>query len=407
MPANSLRHVLDGYKVLDFTRYVAGPTATLMMAEMGAEVIKVEPAPGGVPSRRFPIARNGRSGYFVQHNRGKQSLCIDARTPDGKTILCDLIPKVDVVVENFAPGVIGRLGLGYEVVSALNPRAIMCSVSSFGQKGPLSALTGYDWSGAAYGGVAHMIGEPDGPPLVPQVALGDVSTGVHAMGAIVCALLARERTGKGQYLDIALLDTYFHHHEADVQMASLSGGEFKPKRSGRHSFYVAPAGIFKAREGYIIVFAFEDHHWAALCDLVGRPELTRDSRLANSAARVKNLDEVIRVIEGWFASMPSDEAALAALRERRIPHAPVLTVDEAMRHPHLRERGTIRRVRDRLLGELELPGFALRFSDYPPLELEAPLLGEHNEAILTGYLGYAAARVRELERRGVLQSAAS
>jgi crotonobetainyl-CoA:carnitine CoA-transferase CaiB-like acyl-CoA transferase len=407
MPANSLRHVLDGYKVLDFTRYVAGPTATLMMAEMGAEVIKVEPPPDGDPSRRFPTVKAGRSGYFVQHNRGKQSLCVDARAPEGKEILRELVSKVDVLVENFAPGVIGRLGFGYEVVSELNPRAVMCSVSSFGQKGPLSTLAGYDWSGAAYGGIAHMIGEADGPPMVPQVALGDVSTGVHAMSAIACALLARERTGKGQYLDIALLDTYFHYHEAGVQMASLSRGEFKPKRSGRHSYYVAPAGVFKSRNGYIIVFAFEDHHWAALCELMRRPELTIDPRLANNAARVRNLDEVIRVIERWFASLPSDEAAIEALRERRIPHAPVLTVDEAMRHQHLRERGTVRRVRDRLLGEIELPGFALRFSDYPSLTLDAPLLGEHNEGIVTRYLGYAPERVRELERRGVLHSAES
>ncbi len=405
MAGDSLRHVLDGYKVLDFTQYVAGPTATLMMAEMGAEIIKVELAPNGDPSRRLPTVKDRRSGYFVQHNRGKQSLCLDARTSEGKAILRELIARIDVVVENFAPGVIGRLGFGYEEVSRLNPRAVMCSVSSFGQKGPLSALTGYDWSGAAYGAVAHMIGEPDGAPTVPQVALGDVSTGVHAMGAIACALLARERTGKGQYLDIALLDTYFHYHEAGVQMASLSGGSFAPRRSGRHSYYVAPAGVFRAREGYIILFAIEDHQWGALCELIGRPELARDERFATSAARVKRVAEVIALIEGWFASMPSDEAAMAALRERRIPHAPVLTVEEAMRHPHLRERGTIRRVRDRILGEFELPGFALRFSDYAPLELEAPLLGEHNAAVLGRHLGYSPERVGELERQGILHSA--
>jgi crotonobetainyl-CoA:carnitine CoA-transferase CaiB-like acyl-CoA transferase len=405
MPGDSLRHVLDGYKVLDFTQYVAGPTATLMMAEMGAEIIKVELAPAGDPSRRLPTVKDRRSGYFVQHNRGKQSLCLDARAPAGKEILRDLVARVDVVVENFAPGVISRLGFGYAEVSRINPRAVMCSISSFGQKGPLSALTGYDWSGAAYGGVAHMIGDADGPPTVPMVALGDVSTGVHAMGAIACALLARERTGKGQYLDIALLDTYFHYHEAGVQMASLSGGRFAPKRSGRHSYYVAPAGVFRARDRYIIVFALEDHQWSALCELMGRPELARNPRFANAAARVESLAEVIGLIEGWFASMPSDEAAMAALRERRIPHAPVLTVEEAMRHPHLRERGTIRRVRDRILGEFELPGFALRFSDYQPLELDAPLLGEHNAAVLGRYLGYPAERVRELEQRGVLHSA--
>lgn len=405
MAEGPLRHVLAEYKVLDFTRYVAGPTATLMMAEMGAEVIKVEPVPDGDPSRRLPMVKEGRSGYFVQHNRGKQSLCIDARTPEGLAMLRELVARVDVVVENFAPGVMDGLGLGYKTIRQLNPRAVMCSVSSFGQNGPLSALTGYDWCAAAYAGIIHMIGEPEGPPVVPTAALGDVSTGVHAMGAIVCALLARERGGKGQYLDIALLDTYFHYHEASVEVASLSGGAFKPKRAGRHSYYGAPAGIFKARDRYIVVFAFEDRQWVTLCELMGRPELGRDPRFVSGADRTRNLADVIATVEGWFASMPSDEVAMSLLRDRRIAHAPVLTVEEAMDHPHMNERGTIRRVRDRILGELELPGFALRFSDYQPLELDAPMLGEHNEAVLSRHLGYSPERVRELERRGILHHA--
>jgi len=401
---SSLKHVLDGYKVLDFTQYVAGPTATLMMAEMGAEIIKVENAPNGDPSRRLPMLIDGRSGYFVQHNRGKQSLCLDAKTAEGKAVLNELVKKVDVMVENFAPGVITRLGFGYKAVSALNPRIVMCSISSLGQTGPLSKQTGYDWSGAALGGVAHMIGEADGPPTIPMVALGDVSTGVHAMGAIACALLGRERTGKGQHLDISLLDSYFHYHEAGVQMASLSKGEFKPKRSGRHAYYVAPSGLFKAKDRYLALFCIEPHQWSALCDLMGKPELATDPRFKDAATRQKNLPEVLKLVEGWLASMPSDDVTMEKLRERRIPHAPVLSVDEAMKHPHLRERGTIRTVRDPILGEMELPGFALRFSDHQPLELNAPLLGEHNEAILTRMLGYTPGQVRELERKGTLRS---
>jgi crotonobetainyl-CoA:carnitine CoA-transferase CaiB-like acyl-CoA transferase len=397
------KHVLDGYKVLDFTQFVAGPTCTLMMAEMGAEVIKVEFAPKGDPTRAMPIMREGRSGYFVQHNRGKQSVCLDLKNPVAVELIKELIRRVDVLVQNYAPGVIARMGFGYEVVSAINPRIVMCSISGFGQTGPLAHLTGYDGCGQAFAGFTSMCGEPDEAPHMPMVAFGDVSTGAHAMGAVACALLYRERTGKGQHLDISLLDTYFHYHEAAVQMTSLSGGEIRPTRSGRHAYYLAPAGIFKSREGYMIIAAVE-HQWTALCNAMGRPELARDPRFENNAARVAHLNELVGVIERWLASV-SDKEAMAALDHHRVPFAPVLSVQEAMNHPHLRERGTVRRVRDRVLGEFDLPGFALRFSEFKtPLTLDAPFLGEHNEQVLMRHLGYTPARIRELELGGVLCS---
>jgi crotonobetainyl-CoA:carnitine CoA-transferase CaiB-like acyl-CoA transferase len=396
--------VLDGYKVLDFTQYVAGPTVTLMMAEMGAEVVKVELAPGGDKTRLAPMQVNGRSGYYVQHNRGKKSLCVDPKSPDGLAILKALVARVDVVVENFAPGVIGRMGLGWETVKSINPRAIMCSVSAFGQTGPLSSQPGFDTLGAAYAGITSMGGEPDGPPYVVMAAIGDVSTGAHAMGAIACALLYRERSGRGQYLDLSLLDTYFHYHEASVQIHSLSKGAYKPMRSGLHNFYLAPVGVFKAQKGHIIIMCPMDHIFALLCNAMGRPELARDPRFIDNDSRVKNCPSLVDEIEAWIASLPSDAAALAAMREHRVPCAPVLTVEEAVNHPHLRERGTIRKVHDRILGEFELPGFALRFSDFPaPLDLEAPFLGEHNAEVLGDYLGYSPEQVADLERRGVLR----
>ncbi|MGZ6212661.1 MAG: CaiB/BaiF CoA transferase family protein [Candidatus Binataceae bacterium] len=396
--------VLDGYKVLDFTQYVAGPTVTLMMAEMGAEVIKVELAPGGDKTRLAPMQVNGRSGYYVQHNRGKKSLCVDPKSPEGLAILKALVAKVDVVVENFAPGVIGRMGLGWETVKSINPRAIMCSVSAFGQTGPLSSQPGFDTLGAAYAGITSMGGEPDGPPYVVMAAIGDVSTGAHAMGAIACALLYRERSGRGQYLDLSLLDTYFHYHEASVQIHSLSKGAYKPMRSGLQNFYLAPVGVFKAQKGHIIIMCPMDHIFALLCNAMGRPELAQDPRFIDNESRVKNCPALVDEIESWITSLPSDAAALAAMQEHRVPCAPVLSVEEAINHPHLRERGTIRKVHDRLLGEFELPGFALRFSDFPAqLDLEAPFLGEHNAEVLGDYLGYTAEQIADLERRGVIR----
>ena len=397
-------HMLDGYKVLDFTQFVAGPTVTLMMAEMGAEVIKVELVPNGDPTRAIPMMKNGRSGYFVQHNRGKKSICVDVKNPEGLALIKKLIAQVDVLVENFAPGVIGRLGLDYETVKGVNPAIVMCSVSAFGQTGPLANEPGFDTLGGAYAGITSMGGEADGPPYVPQAAIGDVSTGANGALAVCAALLYRGRTGRGQHLDISLLDTYFHYHEVSVQMHSLSGGEIKPFRAGRHSFYLAPVGIFRGKERYIVIMCALEHQWTALCEAMGQPDLPKDPRFLTQTDRVQNLPALVEIIEGWIRSMPSDEAAIEAMRARRVPMAPVLTVAEAVKHPHLRQRGTVRKVRDRVLGEFDLPGFALRFSDVPrPLELEAPFLGEHNEEIFKRYLGYDSGQVKDLESRGIVR----
>jgi crotonobetainyl-CoA:carnitine CoA-transferase CaiB-like acyl-CoA transferase len=405
MASGQLRHVLDGYKVLDFTQFVAGPTVTRLMATMGAEVIKVELAPDGDRSRLIPYVRDNRSGYYVQHNLGKMSLCLDARHPEGVAILRGLVKQVDVLVENFAPGAIARLGFDYPEVSKLNPRIVMCSVSTFGQTGPLAEDPGFDLIGQAYAGVTGLIGDKDGPPMIPLMAIGDVSTGVHGMGAIACALLYRERSGVGQYIDVSLLDSYFGYHDMGVELFSASGGTARIERSGRSYPGLSPSGIFKGRKIYFIIMAWMDRHWAQFCEAMGHPELARDPRFADLAARVKNRDAVTEVVEAWLASMPDDEQSLAVMRAARVPVAPIHTLEEAMNHPHLRERGTVAEVHDRVLGDLKVPGFPIRFSEFPsPANLQAPLLGEHNELILSKYLGYSDDRIAALKADRVLTS---
>ena len=400
------KHVLDGYKVLDFTHFVAGPTATRLMAGMGAEVIKVELAPHGDQARTVEYLRDKRSAYFIQQNRGKLGMCVDMHKPAALALIKELIPKVDVFIENFAPGVIGSMGLDYATVSALNPRLVMCSISTFGQTGPLSRDTGFDFIGQAYAGVTSLIGEADGPPYVPMIAIGDTTTGVHAMGAIACALLFREKTGEGQYIDISLLDSYFHAQTIGVELYSASKGRSEITRSGLHHPSLCPAGTFKGKKWYIIILAWIDSHWVRLCKAIGQPELAQDPRFADTPARTRHKAEIIRIIEDWLAAMPSDEAAIDAMRAQRVPAAPILSVREAMSHPHLLERGTVRTVSDRMLGEFQIPGFPLRFSQFPrELEFEAPMLGEHNEEVLSRYLGYSRERVSELVSAGVLHSA--
>jgi crotonobetainyl-CoA:carnitine CoA-transferase CaiB-like acyl-CoA transferase len=404
--ANEPQHLLDGYKVLDFTHFVAGPTTTRLMAGMGAEIIKVEIAPHGDRSREFDYVRDQRSAFFIQQNRGKKSLCVDLRRREGVDLIKQLVPKVDVVVENFAPGVISEMGLGYQVLKAINPKIIMCSISALGQTGPLADDAGFDFIGQAYAGITSLIGEEHGPPYMPMVAIGDVSAGAHAMGAIACALLHRERTGQGQYIDVSLLDTYFHCQTIGVQLCSASQGTREMKASGLHHSLACPAGVFKGQKRWIIILAMTDKQWVSLCEAIGRPDLGTDARFARARDRVQCRDEIIQMIEHWLAAMPSDDASVETLRSHRVPVAPILSVREAMEHPHLVARGTVRTVRDPILGEFKIPGFPLRFSGYPEeLEFDAPMLGEHNASILEQYLGYTPARVVELEKSGVLHRA--
>lgn len=399
------RHILDGYKVLDFSQAVAGPTATRIMAEMGAEVIKVEIAPVGDPSRLNFKHGGERSSLFAQHNRGKKSLCLQAKSPAGLEILKALVPQANVLVENFSPGAIARLGLGYDVVSALNPRVVMCSISAFGQTGPLASKPGYDTIGAAYAGILDVTGELNGAPDFPGTAIGDISAGLSAAASIGFALLHRERSGKGQYLDISLLDAYFHGHETNVQAYSASHGAINPTRSGQHSLNYCPCGLYKGKQHYIAIVAPNPPQWQALCTAIGRPELGTDPRFKSGDLRVKNLHFIVDLIESWLASMPSDEESIRVLDEHHVPVVRFLSIAEAVHHPHLRERGTVMVLNDPILEPFEVPASPLRFSDFPgPLPLQAPLLGEHNVEILRDRLGYSDELIRRLQTEGILHS---
>ncbi len=402
MAGQDAQHVLSGYKVLDFSQYIAGPTVTRMMAEMGAEVIKVEMAPGGDQTRGMPYLKDNRSGYFVQQNLGKKSLCIDIKKDAGLNIIKDLIRRMDVVVENFGPGTMKRRGLGYDVVKALNPKIVMCSISTFGQDGPLASQPGWDFIGACYSGVIDMIGEPGKTPVFAGLAVGDASTGVHALAAIACALLYRERSGVGQHLDVSLLDSYFGYHDTAIHAYSLSGGEYQHRRFGRQHPLYTPIGIFEGHQHPICIMAPLDNQWAALCNAMDRPELATDPRFATAGERVKNQVEAIRIVQEWLDRTPEDQS-LAAMEQHRVPAAPVLTAAEAMAHPHLRQRGTVRTVRDPIVGHIDLPGLPLRFSAFPePLQVQAPLLGQHNVEVLRDHLGYSDQQVKELEAQGIL-----
>ncbi|MBI3303153.1 MAG: CoA transferase [Deltaproteobacteria bacterium] len=397
-----MNHVLSDLRVLDLTRALAGPSCTRMLAEMGAEVIKVEPAPNGELARRLSNYRNNRSLYYIQQNLGKKSLCVNLRDPRALALVTELVPKVDVVVENFKPGVIAEMGLGYERLKEMKSNIILCSISALGQSGPLANKPGYDYIAQAYSGVTSMIGEPDDAPYIPLVGMGDVSTGVHAALAIVSALRYRDRTGEGQHLDIALLDVYYHYHEVNVHTYSGSGGAIQPTRAGRHMTYVCPAGVFRGKGGYLVIMAFL-HHWKDLCQAMGRPELVDDPRYSTDPLRLQRREEVVKIIEDWLQTFPDVASAVSHLESFQVPVAPVLSVAETVHHPHHRTRGTVRTVHDPLHGDFDMPGMPLKFSRFPQdLPLQAATLGQHNEEILTTYLGCSADDVQRLRAEGVL-----
>ena len=302
---------LEGVRILDFTQYLAGPSCTRLLVELGADVIKVELAPDGDPTRAAEPRRNGRSGVWAQQNRGKRSLCVDIRSAAGLELIRALVAEVDVVVENYTPGVMARRGLSYDDLAAINPRIVMASISGFGQTGPLRDQTCFDMIAQAYAGIMHMTGEVDGPPTFVGLGVGDVNAGVHAFAAIGYALFRRDRTGRGTHIDISLLDALFHMHEYAVVAHSLSDGAIEPHRQGGHYQPRAPAGRFQGPNGWIVLLC-TDRQLPGLWAAMGRPELGDDPRFATPLGRLENRDQLSAEIEAWMATFPSDEAVLAA-----------------------------------------------------------------------------------------------
>lgn len=396
--------ILEDVKVLDFTQYLAGPTVGRLMAEMGAEIIKVELGPDGDPSRGLPVAYEGRSGYFVQQNRGKKSLGLNLKNKKTDSIIKKLVAKVDVVLENFGPGVMERKGWTYKDLKKLNSSIIMASISAYGRESALSHKTGYDWAAQAYSGLMHMNGERTGPPLPVGIGIADVSSGVHAFSAIGYALFHKKNTGEGQWLDISMVDSMFHMHDISLQGYSLTKGAWQPNRQGAHHELISPFGVFKGPTGYIVILALQPQ-WSNVCDAISRPELKNDPRYCDGVQRGKNQQEIIKIIELWMEKFSDNDSILAHLEQFRVPAAPVLDPVNSISDPYFRSREMIRNIEDPILGEMIVPGFPLKFSGQTEkLDLVAPKLGEHNSEVLKKFLNYEEKEIEKLHSDGVIIS---
>ncbi|MDG1197224.1 MAG: CoA transferase [Actinomycetota bacterium] len=395
--------MLDGVHVVDFSQYLAGAGVSRMMAEMGADITKIEIGPVGDGGRLLPVMKDDRSGFFIQHNRGKKSVALNWEHSEAIDIAKALVSKADIVLENFGTAdVLKRRGLDYDSIRALNPSIIYLSVSAFGRTGPWANKPGFDFMAQAASGLMHMTGSPTDPPGVVWSAISDNNAAVHGFAGLGYALYHREKTGQGQFIDLSMVDCLFHHHEIALEAWHLSEGDFVPKRMGQHHELVFPVGVFQGPESWIVIIAL-DFQWENMCQAMERPDLIDDPRYADMSDRASRRDELILLIEDWMSAFTNDEVLLDHLEKHRVPASPILSPIDAIDHPHFKARDMVRWVDDPILGSVPIPGFPWKFSIQGELpELAAPLLGEHNRQVLQSKLGYDAEQIRNLELSGVL-----
>ncbi|MGH7331452.1 MAG: CaiB/BaiF CoA transferase family protein [Candidatus Rokuibacteriota bacterium] len=396
--------LLAGLTVLDFTRVLAGPYCTRMLADLGARVIKVErPGEGDEVRRGMLQLEDGRSDqgtYFIRVNAGKLGVAIDLTGPRGREVVRDMVGVADVVVENFVPGVMARLGCDYRTLTEIKGDLVYCSISGFGQNGPLSGMQAFAHIINAISGMMALEREPNPHPRVTYLQAADVLAGTHAFGAILAALLRRERTGRGAYLDVSMLECLVAAE--DVTYGSILNGG--PVSVGpRVGMVVHPIG-----DGYLAMQTVgAPQLWPRLLELLGRPELAEDPRFATPAARRDNWSALRGIVTDWLAGFAKVDEAVTTLTAARIPAVPVLSPEEVVNHPHLAARGAFPTVPHPGRGSVRVTATPFHVDGRPSVPSgPAPYrVGEHTRQVLRDVLGYDAARIAELERAGVIQSA--
>jgi len=396
---------LEGIRVIDYSHFLAGPHLSRSLAALGAEVIKVERPGGGDAGRQHAYFVGGQSGYFLQQNMGKQGLCINLKDPRGLEMLHKLVDGADVFVENYRPGALDKLGLGYAELSARNPGLVYCSVSAYGHSGPDSHRAGFGLIAEAKSGIMQMVGTPGEAPPLLRIALGDMYTGTTGVAAVCAALLGRVKSGRGQHIDLALYDCLVSMHEYAVQAYTLSGGREVPEQSGHDLPNSTLYGVFAARDGNLVIAAQVDEAWKRLAGLIegqgGPVGLAADPRFHSAAGRNEHRLEILPVVRAWVAARNVADC-LAQLDAIDVPCAKVQRIDEVLADPQVVARGMLVEQEHPVLGKVQLPGLPYRFSGCDITQsVPAPLLGQHNRQIAAG-LGYAEDDIETLFRDGVL-----
>ena len=376
---------LTGIKVLDLSRVLAGPYCTMVLGDLGADVIKVEPPEGDETRGWGPPFAGGESAYYLCVNRNKRGVVINLKTDEGKKVLCDLALQSDVLVENFRPGTLNKFGLDYETLHELNPKLIYCSITGFGQTGSMKDKPGYDFMIQALGGLMSITGEPEGEPMKTGVAVVDLFAGQNAIIAILAALQARTLTGRGQQLDISLFDSQLGWL-ANVASNYLISGKL-PKRHGNAHANIVPYQSFQASDGWFAIAVGNDKQFARLCEMLGKPEIVMDEKFSTNSGRVQNRTEIIPLLASIFKAASVSEW-LAKLDEAEIPCGPIQNFEQVFSMPTVKEREMLVKMEHPTIGELPLVGSPLKMSDTPvEYRLHPPLMGEHTEDVLRE-LGY-------------------
>jgi crotonobetainyl-CoA:carnitine CoA-transferase CaiB-like acyl-CoA transferase len=395
---------LAGVRVLDLTRVLAGPMASQLLGDLGADIIKVEPPGMGDETRGFAPFLGTESHYFVSLNRGKRSVVLDLTKPEGADILRALARKADVLVENFRPGVMDRFGLGADVLMADNPRLVYCAISGFGLTGPLRDKPSFDIVTQAMSGVLSVNGEQGRPPVKLGIPIGDLSGGIFGAISILSALHERGATGRGRLIDVSLLDGTMSLLGYLSQLAFLTGEDPKPVGNAHPS--VVPYDAFPAADGAIVVACLADRFWPKLCAALGIPETGADPRFATMALRRENRALIEPRISAITATRTVAEWERILL-EHDVPHAPVLGVRAALAHPQAQARGMVAEVEHPTAGTLRLLGRPIKFPGEDQAALKPPpALGQHSAEVLREELGMAEEAIEDLRRRGIIDSLA-
>jgi formyl-CoA transferase len=399
---------LEGVRVLDMSRALAGPYCTMMLGDLGADVIKVERPGRGDESRGWgpPFVGQpyglypGESAYFIAVNRNKRSVTVNLKSPEGQEIVRRLAGVSDLLVENFRTGALDRMGLGYHDLQAVNRGLVYCSISGYGRTGPYAERPGYDFVIQAEGGLMGITGPEEGPPYRVGVPIIDITAGMFAASASLAALRARDRTGEGQLVDVSLLDASAALL-TNVASNYLVGGE-SPRRLGNAHPNIAPYEAFQARDRWLALAAANQRQWTILCRVIDRADLENDPRFATNQARVANRPALLEALGEVFVERDADEW-LAKLRESGLPCGPINTVADVFEHPQAEARGLELVAEHPTAGSVRTTGFPYTLSKTPAEVRQAPpLLGEHTGEVLTDLLGYSALEVADLNERGVV-----
>ena len=389
------RGPLVGLKVLDFTRVYSGPYCTMLLGDLGAEIVKVEMPECGDETRRFLPFKNDESGYYMYLNRNKKGITLDLKSSAGREIALKLAQWADLLVENFSPGTMGRLGLGYEEVRKVNPQIIYASISGFGQTGPLREKGAYDAVVQAMGGLAGVTGFPDRPPVKTGPSIADANAGVHAAFGIVAAVYHRQRTGEGQYIDVSMMDALFSVLENFVVLYTLTGEN--PERAGNENLASAPFDTFPTRDDYVAIATANDRLFLKLALAMEMPDLPKDERFATNPLRKKNYAALRPIITEWTRSRTTEEI-VCLLDGCKVPASPILSIRELVEHPQIKEREMLVEMDHPVAGKISVPGFPVKLSATPgTIRTPAPVLGQHTEEVLRTIVGLSEQNIQELK----------